>query len=68
MRMHALDVMHRWTLCENVESAKINLPFYTTDIDILHVASIHRIVMYRSISMNRYPPNEYVPVQSQRAC
>ncbi len=30
-RMHALAVMHRRTLCENVESAKIKVPFYTTD-------------------------------------
>ncbi len=61
-RMHALAVKHRWTLCENVDSAKIKVTFYTTDIDILHVASmhciaIHRIVsIYRSKSMNRYTP------------
>ncbi len=60
--MHALVVMHRWTLYENVDSVKIKVPFYTTYIDILHVASMHRIVIhcidiYRSISMNRYTPN-----------
>ncbi len=44
--MHALAVMHRWTLCENVDSAKIKVPFYTTDIDILRVASMHRIVIH----------------------
>ncbi len=55
MRMHVLVVMHRRTLCENVDSAKIKVPFYTTDIDILHVASMHRIVIHRiDISMNRY--------------
>ncbi len=55
MRMHALAVMHRRTLCENVDSAKIKVPFYTTDIAILSVASMHRI----DISMNRYTPNAY---------
>ncbi len=34
--MHALAVMHRRTLYENVDSAKINVPFN----DILRVASI----------------------------
>ncbi len=53
--MHALAVMHRRTLCENVDSAKIKLPFYTTDIDILRVASMHRIVTHRiDISINPY--------------
>ncbi len=46
-RMHAFALMHRRTLCENVDSAKINVPFYTTDIDILLVASMHRIVIHR---------------------
>ncbi len=36
--MHALAVMHRQTLYENVDSAKINVLF--NDIDILRVASI----------------------------
>ncbi len=55
--MHALAVMHRRTLCENVDSAKIKLPFYTTDIDILRVASMcdDRIVTHRiDISINPY--------------
>ncbi len=39
--MHALAVMHRRTLCENVDSAKIRVPFYTTDIDILLMALMH---------------------------
>ncbi len=46
-RMHALVVMHRQTLCKNVDSAKIKVPFYTTNINILRVASIHRIVIHR---------------------
>ncbi len=44
--MHALVVMHIRTLYENVDSAKIKVPFYTTDIDILRVASMHRIVIH----------------------
>ncbi len=54
--MHALVVMHKRTLYENVDSAKIKVPFYTTDIDILRVASI-----YLSTLMNRYTPNGDVP-------
>ncbi len=38
--------MHRRTLYENVDSAKIKVPFYTTDIVILRVASMHRIVIH----------------------
>ncbi len=45
-RMHALVVMHRWTLYENVDSVKIKVSFYTTDIYILRVASMHRIVIH----------------------
>ncbi len=57
MRMHALAVIHRRTLCKNMDIAKIKVPFYTTDINILHMASMHRIVIYRvDISMNRYTP------------
>ncbi len=40
-----LVVMHRRTLCENVDSAKIKVPFYATDIDILCMASMHRIII-----------------------
>ncbi len=32
--------MHRRTLCENVDSAKIKVPFYTTDIDIILIHCI----------------------------
>ncbi len=45
-RMHGLAVMHRRTLCENVDSAKLKVPFYTTDIDILRVASMHHIPIH----------------------
>ncbi len=45
--MHALAVMHRRTLCENMDSAKIKVTFYSTDIDILRVASMHRVVIHR---------------------
>ncbi len=38
--------MHRRTLYENVDSVKIKVTFYTTDIDILLVASMHRIVIH----------------------
>ncbi len=56
-RMHALMVMHRRTLYENVDSAKIKVPFYTTDIDILCVALMHHIVIHCiDKSMNRYTP------------
>ncbi len=41
-----VGVMHIRTLYENVDSAKIKVPFYTTDIDILRVASMHRIVIH----------------------
>ncbi len=38
-----------------MDSAKIKVPFYTTDINILRVASMHRIVIHHiDISMNRY--------------
>ncbi len=63
MRMHALVVMHRRTLCENVDSAKIKVPFYTLDIDILRVALMHRIVIHCiDISMNRYTPTKYIVI------
>ncbi len=45
-RMYALVVMHRRTLYENVDSVKIKVRFYTTDINILRVASMHRIVIH----------------------
>ncbi len=45
-RMHALVVIHRRTLYENVDSAKIKVSFYITDIVNLRVASMHRIVIH----------------------
>ncbi len=47
MRMYTLAVMHRWTFYENVDSAKIKVPFYATDIDILSMTSMHRIIIHR---------------------
>ncbi len=44
--MHVLAVMQRRTLRENVDSAKIKVPIYTTDIDILRVALIHCVVKH----------------------
>ncbi len=38
MRMHTLAVMHR--------SAKIKMPIYTTDNNILGMASIHCIIRH----------------------
>ncbi len=62
-RMHALVVMHRWTLCENVDSAKIKVPFIL-QISIFYawhrcIVSSHIVSIYRSISMNRYTPSNY---------
>ncbi len=55
--MHALAVMHRRTLYENVDSAKIKVPFYTTDINILRVVPMPRIAIHCiDISMNRFIP------------
>ncbi len=45
-RMHALAVMHRRTLYENVKCVKIKVRFYTTDIDILRVASMNRFIIH----------------------
>ncbi len=38
--------MHRRTLNENVDCVKIKVRFYTIDIDILRVASMHLIVIH----------------------
>ncbi len=45
-RMHVLAGMHRRTLNENVDCVKIKVRFYTIDIDILRVASMHLIVIH----------------------
>ncbi len=55
MRMHTLVVMHRRTLCENVDSAKIKVPFYTTDISILRVASMYRHTLNRYNDESLHP-------------
>ncbi len=51
--------MHKPAICENVDSGKTKAPIFTTDIDILRMASIvlsNIILMHRSISMNRCTP------------
>ncbi len=57
-RVHALAIMHRRTLCENVDSAKLKVPFYTIDTDIYawhrRIVSSYIVSIYWSISMNRY--------------
>ncbi len=68
MRMHALAVMHRRTLCENVDSAKIKVPIYTTDINILWVASMHRIIRHRidvSIHIDESLHPYYIVIKSR---
>ncbi len=43
---------------KNVDRAKIKVPFYMTDIDILHVASMHHIVIHHidiSIHIDEHP-------------
>ncbi len=54
-RMHAFVVMHRRTLCENVDSAKIKVPFYTTDIYILRINASYRHTFYRYIDESLHP-------------
>ncbi len=54
MRRHALVVMHRRTLYENVDSPKIKVPFYTTDIDILRVVSSYIVSIYIDESLHPY--------------
>ncbi len=44
--------MHRRILNENVDCVKIKVRFYTIDIDILCVASMHRIVIDISIHID----------------
>ncbi len=62
MRMHALVVMHRRTLCENVDSAKIKVPFYryryfTHSIDASYasyIVSIYSISIHIDESLHPY--------------
>ncbi len=45
-RTACIAVMHRWT-CGNSDKCQNKVPSYASDIDILHVASMHRIVRHR---------------------
>ncbi len=57
MRMHALAVIHRRTFCENVDSAKIKVTFYITDIDIFMrgIDASYRHTLYRYIDESLHP-------------
>ncbi len=55
--------MHRRTLYENMDSAKIKVPFIR-QISIFYawhrcIVSSYIVSIYQSISMNRYTPNNY---------
>ncbi len=56
----------RWRLCFDGNYMKMwKVSFYTPDIDILRVASMHRIVIHCiDISMNRYTPSNYLIIIS----
>ncbi len=45
--MHKLAVMHRRTLCENVDSAKIKVPFFILQISIFY--AWHRCIVWSYI-------------------
>ncbi len=67
-RIHALVVMHRRTLCENVDSAKIKVPFYTTEIkknSPWHRIVIHRIDITIHIDESLHPYAVYEAVYKQ---
>ncbi len=38
-----------------MDSGKIKMPFYTTDIDILRMALMHRIIINRYIDESLHP-------------
>ncbi len=38
--------MHKPAICENVDSGKTKAPIFTTDINILCMVSMHRIVKH----------------------
>ncbi len=68
-RMHALAVMHRRKLCENVDSAKIKLPFFILQISIFYawhrcIISSYIVLTYRSISINRYTPIKEISTET----
>ncbi len=52
-RMHALAVMHRKTLCENVDSAKIKVPFYKYRYFTRGIDASYRHTLYRYIDPYR---------------
>jgi len=53
-RMHALAVMHRRTLCENVDSAKIKVPFYKYRYFKRGIDASYRHILYRYIDPYRW--------------
>ncbi len=57
--MHTLVVMHRLILYENVDSAKIKVPFLYYRYRYFMRALMHRIVIHCiDKSMNRYTPTD----------
>ncbi len=44
-----LAVMHRQTLCENVDSAKIKVPFYKYQYFTCSIGASYRHTLYRYI-------------------
>ncbi len=55
MRMYALAVMHRRTLCENVDSAKIKVPFYKYRYFKHGIDTSHRHTLYWYIDESLHP-------------
>ncbi len=53
-RMHALVVMHRRTLYENVDSAKIKVPFYKYRYFTRGIDASYRHTLYRYIDPYRW--------------
>ncbi len=69
--MHALVVMHRRTLCENVDSAKIKVPFYkyryfTRGIDVSYCKTGANV----SVPMCLGPPSrgQKAPLRIHKSC
>ncbi len=53
-RMQALVVMHRRTLCENVDSVKIKVPFYRYRYFMRGIDASYRHTLYRYINPYRW--------------
>ncbi len=53
-RMHTLVVMHRRTLCENVDSAKIKVPFYKYRYFTRGIDASYRHTLYQFIDPYRW--------------